>query len=221
MDELLHRNAGDLQDTATRRLMLQPRLLQRTPEWVEPESKQGKKGAPANDTIEALCKPLSEIYFDLERRTESTTKKDPAAHQSKTKQKTRGVGAPEPSTANDATAQSNLISLDQQPTFEVDARALKVFRTIFYTPSSNSNPGEVPWMDFVHALVSTGFKHEKLYGSIWQFSPTRLDVERSIQFHEPHPSPKIPYWVARRHGRRLNRAYGWDGEMFRLAEKKV
>ena len=77
-------------------------------------------------------------------------------------------------------------------------------------------PGEVSWTDFLHALVSTGFKPEKLYGSVWQFTPANLDVERSIQFHEPHPSGKIPFRKARQHGRRLFRAYGWRGEMFKL-----
>ncbi|EME42787.1 hypothetical protein DOTSEDRAFT_176085 [Dothistroma septosporum NZE10] len=211
VDELLHRNAGELHNTATRQLMLQPRLLHRTPEWVEREPEQVRR-------IEAVCKPLSEIYFDLERRTESTTKEDVGIPKPRSKEKTRGTGAPEPSAMNHITS-TEVDSSAHQSTFRVDARALKVFRTIFHTPSPNSNPGEIPWADFVHAMVSTGFRHEKLYGSVWQFNPTRLDVERGIQFHEPHPSPKIPYYMARRHGRRLNRAYGWGGGMFVLAEK--
>jgi hypothetical protein len=54
------------------------------------------------------------------------------------------------------------------------------------------------------------------YGSVWTFSPTKLKVETSINFHEPHPNGKIPFTVARRHGRRLNRSYGWHGGMFVL-----
>jgi hypothetical protein len=65
-------------------------------------------------------------------------------------------------------------------------------------------------------MGSTGFAAQKLYGSIWQFTPTKLDVERSIQFHEPHPAVKIRFQVARRMGRRLTRAYGWHGGMFEL-----
>jgi hypothetical protein len=34
-----------------------------------------------------------------------------------------------------------------------------------------------------------------------------VGVDRSIQFHEPHPEKKIPYWWARR----LTRAFGWTG----------
>jgi hypothetical protein len=69
-------------------------------------------------------------------------------------------------------------------------------------------------MDFLHAMASTGFVGQKLYGSVWHFQPTRLDVERSIQFHEPHPKGKIPFRAARHNGRRLSRAYGWHGGMF-------
>jgi hypothetical protein len=70
-------------------------------------------------------------------------------------------------------------------------------------------------------MTSTGFHAEKLYGSVWHFQPSRLDVERSIQFHEPHGfAAKIPFTHARRIGRRLARAYGWFGGMFALKEKQ-
>ena len=58
------------------------------------------------------------------------------------------------------------------------------------------------------AMASTGFAEQKLYGSIRQLTPTKLDVEGSIQLHEPHPEVKIRFTVARRMGRRLMRAYG-------------
>lgn len=63
----------------------------------------------------------------------------------------------------------------------MEARAFKVFRTLFHNPWVMSTPGEVPWADFLHAMVSTGFVAKKLYGSVWQFRPTRLNVEKSIQ----------------------------------------
>jgi hypothetical protein len=34
-----------------------------------------------------------------------------------------------------------------------------------------------------------------------------VDVERSIQFHESHPSRKILFCIVRQHGHRLFRAY--------------
>ncbi|KAF2642863.1 hypothetical protein P280DRAFT_468167 [Massarina eburnea CBS 473.64] len=105
-------------------------------------------------------------------------------------------------------------SSNHQPIFKLNPRNLKVFRALFYTPSVTATPGEVPWTSFLQAMKAVGFEPQKLYGSVWQFSPSGLDVEKSIQFHEPHPSGKLPYMTARRIGRRLNRAYGWASEMF-------
>lgn len=82
---------------------------------------------------------------------------------------------------------------------------------------SRNQPGDTPWTDFLHAMVSTGFSAQKLQGSAWQFTPHNLDVEQPIQFHEPHPTHKLPFTWARRFGRRLARTYGWRGDMFRLA----
>jgi hypothetical protein len=70
-------------------------------------------------------------------------------------------------------------------------------------------------------MASTGFKAEKLADSKWQLTPTKLDVEGGIQFHEPHTSPKIPFRHARIFGRRLLRAYGREGDMFQLTEKST
>ncbi|KAK4499316.1 hypothetical protein PRZ48_009829 [Zasmidium cellare] len=217
VDELLHRNARELKGTYLRDLLRQPRGLQRTPEWIEPSA----GGANKDKTMEMLTKPLSEVYFDLERRTERTTDKSSVARQAKTKTKTRGL--PAPASTDDAPPAEAAPPVDTQPVFHVDARALKVFRTLFYTPSATSTPGEVKWDDFLWAMTSTSFRLEKLYGSVWQFTPARLDVETPIQFHEPHGSMngKIPFFLARRHGRRLNRNYGWHGGMFALAEKKA
>ncbi|KAF8635827.1 hypothetical protein AX15_000026 [Amanita polypyramis BW_CC] len=98
----------------------------------------------------------------------------------------------------------------------VDKRAMKVFSILLYVPSQTSQPGEITWTDFLHAMGLTGFAIEKLYGSVWQFTPYNLDAERCIQFHEPHPSGKLPFRTARRNGRRLSRAYGWHAGMFKL-----
>lgn len=195
--------------TQVRKLLSQERSVQRTAPWVEPTKIEKNTPDP-----EELIRPLSEIYFDLERRTERTL--DRSARKSvTTKQKTKGT----PALAIEDEQCPPGDEPDKQPTFSVDARALKVFRTLFYTPSVSATPGEVPWHDFLHAIASVGFLIEKLYGSVWQFQPTKLDVERGIQLHEPHPSGKMAYRTARRVGRRLERAYGWFGEMFVLAEK--
>ena len=208
-DRSLRTHVGDkLKGTALWQFLSQPRVPQRTPEWAEPDMKTGQN-------IEVIAKPLSELYLDLELRTERTLDHSSRAIKPIAKPKTKGVSTffhPETGVVPVADRQ------DAQPIFFVDRRALKVFRTLFYTPSLTATPGEIHWTDFLHAMVSTGFEPEKLYGSVWQFKPTKLDVERSIQFHEPHPGRKVPYKTARRIGRRLERAYGWRGSMFTREE---
>lgn len=184
---------------ALRNLLSEQRILRRTPKWAEPDS--ARPGNQRMDDIEELCRPLSQLYFELEHRTQATlgTEKIPVGK--KAKAKTRGV--PQPTEAPTETTAQNLNaghSPDVQPTFTVDKRAYKVFSTLFYKPSKAAQPGEVPWNDFLHAMSVTGFGIEKLYGSAWQFTPSKLDVERTIQFHEPHPIPKIPFRMMRRYG---------------------
>lgn len=217
-DKSLYAKAGDLRKTALQKLLSQKRTLQRTPEWVAPPPAEKKTTKPAVAEDDAIYRPLSTFYFELAGGAPAE-KAVPAPP--KTKVKTRGAAnasvAEQQQQLTDATA--NLTLDDQQPTFRVDSRALKVFRNLFYQPAVTSTPGEVSWNDFLHAMTSAGFGAEKLYGSVWHFQPTQLDVERSIQFHEPHPVGKIPFRMARRIGRRLARAYGWVGGMFVLREK--
>lgn len=158
--------------------------LQRTQPWIEP-AKELKQQSPQVETGNTLWS------------TESSQKAAPAPI--KSKQKTKGVA-----TKSDQveTAVLPRTQPDEQPVFRVDKCALKVFNTLFFTANQSSQPGEVPWRDFLYAMTSTGFAAQKLYGSIWQFTPTTLDVDRSIQFHEPHPAVKMLYNIARRVGRR-------------------
>lgn len=96
---------------------------------------------------------------------------------------------------------------------KIKARDLKVFQTLFHQPSQDAlTLGQVKWLDFVHAMASSGFEYQSLGGSAWQFvSSSGL---RAINFHEPHPDHKIRFTVARCMGRRLSRAYGWSSETF-------
>jgi plasmid maintenance system killer protein len=197
------RFGNKLQGTALWQLLSRSNTLQRTPEWVDKD-----KQATAQ-----ITKPLSDIYFDLEQRTERTVDRSSrSAKAPAEKKKTRGV--PGASATATAAAQAADEHLDKHITYQLDPRALKVFRTLFYTPDINATPGEVAWTDFLHAMVSAGFSAQKLGGSAWQFKPLKLDVERPIQFHDPHPSGKLAYKLARLIGRRLNHAYGWAGNMF-------
>ncbi|KAJ5081186.1 hypothetical protein N7456_013424 [Penicillium angulare] len=204
IDRIMIAKAGDLSGTAVHTLLSLPRTLQRTPEWIEtekPSSVNLTKGKENGTDINAFYKPFSQIYFDVPTKQTDIT-------QVKTKVKTRGKAQQQPAPVAEAQALEQPNPADSQPTFCVDARAHKVFRTIFFNPSTTSTPGEVPWNEFLHAMTSVGFAAIKLHGSTWQFEPTKLDVERNIQFHEPHPKGKLAFRVARNYGRRLNRAYG-------------
>jgi hypothetical protein len=66
-------------------------------------------------------------------------------------------------------------------------------------------------------MVQGGLSVEKMQGSAWKFSLGSDTMERPIQFHEPHPDPKLRSSWARRYGTRLERAYGWSVHMAGLA----
>lgn len=210
IDEVIRVKVPTLRSTYVYRLLSQPRMLRRTAEWVEP-TRPTTNNKVEDPDLDVLNLPLSNVFLDHSEDRPQGPKVQP-----KVKAKTKGVPSAEPAAIPAAPEPD---TSDPQPTFNVDARTLKVFRTLFFNPEVSSTPGSVIWNDFLHAMVSTGFRAEKLYGSVWQFSPTKLDVERSIHFHEPHPKGKIPFEVARRHGRRLTRAYGWSGGMFVLKKK--
>lgn len=192
-------------------LFSQGRQLQRTPDWMEPVSPT-KKIPPQVAALEIMGHSFGGLNIDDDNKVQDSPRE-------KTKTKTRGKAAPQISGSIPVEMTE---PEDHSPahTIQVDRRAFKVFSTLFHKPSTTSKPGEVPWTEFLHAMHSAGFRIEKLYGSVWQFTP-RDDNDgrvgagtRSILFHEPHPHSKIPFWDARRHGRRLTRAYGWSGETF-------
>lgn len=193
------------------RHIMKERSLQRTPAWVE----------PAKDPQLVSLKPVAEyIYIPLSNALHDPTQQITGAFDKLSvfvlaKPKTHGLPCPD---ITQDTNQTTIEESDQQPTFHVDKRAHKVFRNLFHSPLSRDHPGDIPWQDFLHAMISTGFLAQKLQGSAWQFTPKDLHIAHPIQFHEPHPTHKLPFTWARRFGRRLARSYGWRGDMFKLAE---
>lgn len=67
IDRLMYTKAGRLDGPAVRRLLSQLRILQRTPEWVEPAIEPAKaeavSAANSEHDLDALNKPLSALYF--------------------------------------------------------------------------------------------------------------------------------------------------------------
>jgi hypothetical protein len=204
IDDHYRRKIGKSLDQVVRHIFTEGRPLERTPEWIEPIKE--KKSSAQSDL------DLDRHFSSLQVGSEESSKFIPP--QQKLKPKTRGSAQKNDTSTTEA--DYTTLAEDNQPTFKLKNRAFKVFKALFYNPFQSDLPGEVQWADFLFAMAATGFAPQKLYGSVWQFTPSKLDVERSIQFHEPHPVGKIPFRVARRIGRRLTRAYGWHGGMFAL-----
>ena len=182
------------------------RKLQRTPEWSQPILKPTQGGAPYEAT-KVACSALEQ-----ENRPQSALPTD-GATLTKAKVKTRR----QDTVSAEAVVEARVPAPSTTPpTISVHKRAYKTFTTLFYTPDNDGQPGEISWLDFLQAMSSVGFAVQKLDGSAWMFKP-QDEVQRGIIFHEPHPHGKIPLHVARRHGRRLQKAYGWTGETFTRA----
>ena len=164
IDRLVYNGCGSLDGTAVGRLLSQQRTLQRTPEWVEPEAitKKGKQQPSTNDDLETIYKPFSTLYF--ENRTNREDSSQSLAPQ-KTKTKRRGTPSQETPETTPAAPSTEAGSGEKPAPIPVDARALKVFRTLFFDPIVTSS-GEVSWNDFLYGMTSTGFAAEKLYGSV-------------------------------------------------------
>jgi hypothetical protein len=191
------------------------RTIRRTPPWVDPPKAKKDSKAPLPSLYKYTYQPFS--LLDHDESTEITGTFDKLSVTEKSKSKTRGIPAApavEDDGIADQVAESDTHAL--RTVFTVDKRSQKVFRALFHSPLAGDTPGEVPWTDFLHVMVTVGFTAEKLHGSAWQFVPQDSALGRPIQFHEPHPSSKLPFAWARRFGRRLFRAYGWTGEMFAL-----
>jgi hypothetical protein len=177
------------------------------------DNKPDGKSASTQQRLEAFDTPLSSTYLQL---------RGPQKRQSSIQEAMPAVREPQTSNAltvnclKNAGTDSIATTTPEKSTFTVDKRAEKTFSTLFYTPSFNDTPGDTTWTDFVHAMLSIGFVVEKLYASIWHFTPPKSVSGESIQFHAPHAGDKIRYHMARLFGRRLHRAYGWSANMFVL-----
>lgn len=178
------------------------RELSRTPEWTEPLAIRGMNPS-------AFIDPWS--HLTLVERTEATIAQDqqPAP---RLKAKRRGdAGQVQHDQSKTSIASDNI---ESNTVFEVPKKHFRVFCMFFRQANTEGVPGELPWNDLLQAMASIGFGVKKLNGSAWLFSPADEALDKSIIFHEPHPSSKISFQIARRCGRRLTRTFGWTSETF-------
>lgn len=186
--------------------ILSQRPLRRTEDWKEPERKR------TDPNVHSVVKHFA--MADLEQRTSNNVTPDTIAVP---KQKTKTRGTPRVGSKTPKEGQGEPDLSTQDPLFTVGKRGYKVFSTLFFDVSHSEPPGELAWSDFLSAMASVGFSVQSLDGSAWVFAPLNDLFHRSIIFHEPHPSSKIPFRTARRFGRRLERAFGWTAATFARA----
>lgn len=184
------------------------RPLQRTVPWEEDKVVVPQGAALQPVTTTAVLESSDSLTTDFKK---------------KLKIKTRGEAAPVAVPTEDVSIPEDDLGeagASEERNIQVDKRSYTVFKSLFHVPSSESSEYSraIKWDDFKRAMTSVGFSAEKLHGSAWQFAPVtnQLGLERGIQFHEPHPDKEIRFTDVRRFGRRLHRAYGWDGSMFQL-----
>ncbi|TGO47739.1 hypothetical protein BCON_0265g00120 [Botryotinia convoluta] len=181
------------------------RTVERTPDWVAPTR-------PARVFPKSFQAPTIPQFSTNEPISNFV------APQEKIKPKTRGVPTPSASLVEDTSEVPP--SEPKERIYKLKARALKVFKVLFFQPSERNLPGDLPWTEFKYAMVAMGFTVHKFDGSACQFTPPSTDEyerKHGIQFHEPHSpgsTAKISFHVARGMGRRLKNAYGWHGGMF-------
>ncbi|KAL8669226.1 MAG: hypothetical protein Q9168_006175 [Polycauliona sp. 1 TL-2023] len=183
--------------------------VRRTPAWIEPTtSTECNSQVPENvDVALALA--------TLELRTESTVdRSQQLAVREKTK--TRNAAAFEgPANTLDANTDPLAATANiSNPKLTVKKKAFNTFAALFGKLVGDTLPGELPWIDFMKAMVNIGFGAEKLQGSAWLFKAAEKSKFGSIIFHEPHPESKLPMQWARRIARRLNRNFGWTADTF-------
>jgi len=209
IDNSFRKLTGYSQHATIRRLFDEGGPMRRTAPWHDPEDNDELQTSP----ITFQYQPMSEIFHD--RKKEITGKFDRFAVAGKTKAKKHGpmiVRAKDVGVDQNAQEQSVAVS---KPLYHVGKDAYVVIKALFHVPNDSEPPGKIRWDQLVTTLTKLGFAVEKLHGSAWQFTPKKLNLPRGIQFHEPHPSGEVPLALARRYGRRLARAYGWEASMFK------
>ncbi|CCD51808.1 hypothetical protein BofuT4P10000090001 [Botrytis cinerea T4] len=202
---------------ALRDLISSERGLVRTPEWVEAAPKVKKSREKRTPIDDELVSSFEHVRIEETKSTQSLEPGD-SIFKAKAKSKSRKAGPSQESAA--LTEELPEVEEAQAPReiIKVNKKTYRVFTALFYTPSEKDPPGEISWQDFLQAMAAGGLSSEALYGSIWHFTPQEghpNKPRRSIQFHQPHPG-KLRLGTARFIGRRLNRAFGWDINLFSL-----
>ncbi|KAF7880357.1 uncharacterized protein EAF02_007203 [Botrytis sinoallii] len=181
------------------------RTVERTPDWIAPTR-------PTRVFPKSFQAPTMP-QFSTDELISSFV-----APREKIKPKTGGEPTSSASIVEDTS--EALTFKPKERIYKLKARALKVFKVLFFQPSESNIPGDLPWTEFKYAMGAMGFSVHKLDGLACEFTPPSTEEyegRHGIQVHEPHSpgsTAKIPFQLARSMGRRLSYTYGWNGGMF-------
>ncbi|KAF7955095.1 uncharacterized protein EAE97_000354 [Botrytis byssoidea] len=203
--------------SAFKDLISNQRRLIRTPEWVETAAKLKQSRQQRTSIDNGLVSSFQNVRIEEGKSTQSLELGDGTI---KAKAQSKSQKAEPSEEFAPLTEEVPETEEDEAPreTIKVNKRTYRVFTALFYTPSEKDPPGEISWQEFLQAMAAGGLNSEALYGSIWHFTQQEKHTDklkRSIQFHQPHPG-KLSLRTARFFGRRLNRAFGWDIDIFSL-----
>lgn len=162
------------------------RDVERTPKWKRDTPPPQKPAAPnpSPDTtgLAGLFAVLAAAEEDRPRRFKPI--------EPKAKIKTRRAEAEAEEVEKDAAA-AETVAVEELPVFfgsKVDSRSAGVFDVLFHKPGA-AGGGEVKWAEFLYAMTSVGFQSEKLYGSVWQFSPS-TSAAAGLEKARGYPNPR-------------------------------
>lgn len=108
---------------------------------------------------------------------------------------------------------NSVVYIDNIPGIGVSKSGMRVIKALFGTGSEGGLSPEITWEKFLTAFQTMGFSALKMAGSAWVMKAPNDDDDCGIIFHEPREE-KIPRYVARRFGLKLNRRYGWTRDAF-------
>lgn len=184
----------------------------RTSEWNDIAAKATlSSGKPTSDPGD-LASPFTSLIIG---ETSEKEKSHRITTGTRSKAKTRGIPFPE-APLNEEKPKAPTTT----PKIAVSSRSYAVLETIFSHPTRESPAGEVHWSEFQYMMRELGFGGQSMGGSIWHFTPgpkLQPTLSHGIQFHSPHPRPKIALGVARSFGRHFRSVYSWTFQNFEQA----
>jgi hypothetical protein len=212
---------------AVGRILASGGSMRRTAPWNESEEgsanqKQGDFATPSSFPAEKVEYGDLAPAFRHNPEKDITGNFDRLASPRKEKHKRRSSVLPPPANLEELVGPPEDDPVEQPEVFRLDKRSCAVMKVLFHSQDTDAIVHEIRWRDFVSAMTKVGFEPQHVWGSSWRFVPgPGLDYTRGISFHEPHPDPKFPIWLARRIGRRLEKAFGWHGDMVKQKDARV